>query len=413
MLSRWRWLVDQALKLLWARAALFALLAVAAALVSLVLAPYIPESWSRTIGADAVGEILNILASSMLAVATFSLSVLLSARMSVTTNSSPRAATIIMQDYSAQNALATFVGAFLFGLVGIISINADLFDESGLLVLFITTILVCVIVVMTFLRWISLITELGRTSKAIDAVADKATKVLVRYRDNPFLGCRPRRMLKEKMPFTFYSAEVGYVQHIDLASIHAVAEEANGQIEVVALAGTFLMQNRPLLKLTFQPTEDQAQKLRRAATIRAHRSFDDDPRFGFIVLAEIANKALSPAVNDPGTAIAVLTAQSRLLDLWAHPEQESSDIRYPRLYIEPLNIDDLFEDAFDGLSRYGAGCLEVGIRLQKVLSALGGYDSHYKKAALKQARLALRRSDKALTIAADKDRIKSVSMARP
>jgi uncharacterized membrane protein len=47
------------------------------------------------------------------------------------------------------------------------------------------------------------------------------------------------------------------------------------------------------------------------------RYFDEDPRFGLITLSEIASRALSPAVNDPGTAIQIISSYVRLFSLWA------------------------------------------------------------------------------------------------
>ena len=74
MLSKWSWLLLQLTRRLWFRAALISLLAVAAALVSILASPYLPEGLSTKIGADAVDSILTIIASSMLTVTTFSLS---------------------------------------------------------------------------------------------------------------------------------------------------------------------------------------------------------------------------------------------------------------------------------------------------------------------------------------------------
>ena len=59
--------------------------------------------------------------------------------------------------------------------------------------------------------------------------------------------------------------------------------------------------------------EDVHKAVAEAFTIGAERTFDQDPRFGLCVLAEIASRALSPAVNDPGTAIDVIGRAVRLL----------------------------------------------------------------------------------------------------
>ncbi len=86
MISRWKWMLKQTIKKLWFRATLFAIVAIITALLSILFKSMIPESVSVKVGAEAVDNILNILASSMLAVTTFSLSIMVTAYGSATTN---------------------------------------------------------------------------------------------------------------------------------------------------------------------------------------------------------------------------------------------------------------------------------------------------------------------------------------
>ena len=79
MILRWQWILRQTLKKLWFRATLFAMVAIITALLSILFRSMIPESVSVKVGAEAVDNILNILASSMLAVTTFSLSIMVTA----------------------------------------------------------------------------------------------------------------------------------------------------------------------------------------------------------------------------------------------------------------------------------------------------------------------------------------------
>jgi uncharacterized membrane protein len=87
------------------------------------------------------------------------------------------------------------------------------------------------------------------------------------------------------------------------------------------------------------------------------RYFDEDPRFGLITLSEIASRALSPAVNDPGTAIQIISSYVRLFSLWAEPldSKKTEKKPYDRVAVPELTIEDLFEDAFRPLARDGAG----------------------------------------------------------
>ena len=76
---------------------LFAIVAIITALLSILFKSMIPESVSVKVGAEAVDNILNILASSMLAVTTFSLSIMVTAYGSATTNVTPRATRLVVE----------------------------------------------------------------------------------------------------------------------------------------------------------------------------------------------------------------------------------------------------------------------------------------------------------------------------
>ncbi|HBT33923.1 MAG TPA: DUF2254 domain-containing protein, partial [Pusillimonas sp.] len=130
MISKWEWLLTQFSRTLWVRALLYSLLAIVTALVSIWVDPYIPADFGGRIGADAVDQILDIMASSMLAVTTFSLTVMVSAYSAATSSVTPRATRLLMQDTTTQNVLSTFLGAFLFSLVGIIALSAGAYGDG-------------------------------------------------------------------------------------------------------------------------------------------------------------------------------------------------------------------------------------------------------------------------------------------
>src|SRR5690606_31775987 len=102
-LSKWGWRFARLTRKLWLRSALISLLAVAAALISLLISPYLPFGLSAKIGADAVDRILNIIATSMLAVTTFSLSATVAAYSAATTNVTPRATKLLIEDRTTLN----------------------------------------------------------------------------------------------------------------------------------------------------------------------------------------------------------------------------------------------------------------------------------------------------------------------
>ncbi len=97
-MPRWRWIWRRMTRRLWLRASLIGLMGIATAILAAVVERFIPLQLPGVIAAEAVDSLLNIIASSMLAVTTFSLSVATSAFGSSTTNVTPRSTRLLVED---------------------------------------------------------------------------------------------------------------------------------------------------------------------------------------------------------------------------------------------------------------------------------------------------------------------------
>lgn len=181
-----------------------------------------------------------------------------------------------------------------------------------------------------------------------------------------------------------------------------IAESAGGTIYAGATPGAFVSPTEPIAWAEALDQDDQESAIRACFTIDDVRSFDQDPRFGASVLAEIASRALSPAINDPGTAIDVIGRAVRILSIRAEPVDPQRETRFPRVHVPAIDVADLFDDLFTPIARDSAGIVEVGIRLQKalkILSQLGPED--FAENAARHSGLALKRAEAALAVEQD------------
>ena len=374
MQSKWQWLLLQLTRTLWLRAALVGLLGVLVALIALPLQDLISRPIPFEIGSNAVDSILQILATSMLTVTIFSLSVMVSAYNATSSGVTPRATRLIKEDPTTQNVLAIFLGSFLFSLVGIIALSTDLYSDEGRFILFIATLAVIIWIVIALLRWIEHLSRLGRVNNTTSQVEEKVQEALDERIEMPSLGGHPiddPSSIPEDATEIF-SQQLGYVQHVDVNSLAQLAEENDTEIGVLALPGTLTHPSKPVAWYKGQSDETLEKAICNAFTIDMERSYDQDPRFGLSVLAEIASRALSPAMNDPGTAIDVINRLTRLLLTFKgkNPEVKPDDIVHDRLHVATLSMKDMFEDGFLPIARDGAAIIEVQLRLQKALRAL-------------------------------------------
>lgn len=368
-MTRWRLVAKRLMRKIWFRAGLFSIFAVLLALASRLVAPLIPTGLDINIGQDAVDRILQILASSMLAVTTFSLTAMVQAYSAATTLGTPRATQLLIEDRTSQNALSTFLGAFLFSIVGIIALSTGYYGQDGRIILFLGTVAVILIIALTLLRWISHITSFGRMADVMDRAEDAATEVIRGYAADPYLGGRPA------VPVPSGAVEVsgeiaGYVTHLAVRRLEHLAGAGDLRVHVLAGPGTLVYPGRALVAVEGEVDEDMRVALLTAFTVERHRTFDQDPRLGFIVLSEVASRALSPAVNDPGTAIEVLNALQRcFLPVLLPPEGETAEPA-EHVFVPAFEIADLIEAAYTGPMRDGAAMIEVQIRLQKTVAGL-------------------------------------------
>lgn len=393
-MSRLRWLWSQLRRTLWVRVSLYALLGFAAA-VAATLATFLPWPLPIDISAEAIDSLLNVIASSMLAVTTFSVTALTSAYGSATSNATPRATGLLTQDEFVQSVLATFIGSFLFSVVGLVALRVNIYGPQGRALLFATTVLVIVLIVLALLRWIHQLTKLGRVGDTIDRLEQATTRSVRAWLDRPFLGGLPLpedAAADAQDGTAILSDRVGYVQFIDTAALSRLCDDRGMGLDILVLPGAFLFHGTPMAVIREHAfAEDLAARIRDAFTVARARSFDQDPRFGIIVLTEVALRALSPAVNDPGTAIDVIGRHARLLTLlsegWHRSELHKPD--HPRLRLPPLRYDDIHEDAFRLIARDGANQIDVLTRLVKTLDALTRIGPEpARQAAARQLRLA-------------------------
>jgi uncharacterized membrane protein len=297
-MTRWRWILKQLTRRLWLRATVIGSLGVFAAVFAAGAEDYIPWKLPGSISASVIGNLLTIIASSMLTVTTFSLSTMTSAYASASSSVTPRAARILISDTVAQNVLSTFIGSFLFSIVGLIVLDTGAYGDRGRVVLFLVTIFVIVLIVVSLLHWIDYLTRLGRMAATTQRVEEVTAQALRERLEEPYLGGHALRVDLPPGCTKILAGQVGYVQFIDMIALSRGAAALDTNLFVQALPGAFVHDDTVLVGLTAVSAEKcqavEAQ-LRAAFSISDLRSFDQDPRFGLAVLTEIAVRATIPA----------------------------------------------------------------------------------------------------------------------
>lgn len=390
----------------WLLPLAFSVVAVATVLVSFYVARFAPDKLPFTIDHGALQSILTMLGSSMLTIAVFSLSTLVGAVSEASQSSTPRAVPLIVQDRTAQTTMSVFIGAFLFSIVGIIGLSSGIYSDAGRLVLFLVTLVVVLIVVVALIRWIDRAVRIGRISEAVGHVERAATKALEALADDQRFGCRVRRGEVPKGREVL-AEKAGYLQHFDLSRLDELARNRHATIHILVWPGALLLEGMTVAVLVGHFEEGDAETVRDAFTIGNERTFEYDPRYGIAVLAEIGSRALSPGINDQGTALDVIGALVRTLAAAPNALADADDDpRYPQLTLPPSDAGKLFIAGFRPIARDGADKIEIALRLAKGLAWLARFPA-YRDAAGAMLDETRNRAAQQLTYADDLDLLDS------
>lgn len=386
----WLFILLQVRRRLWLTASLYCAFGLVAALVAARFGRYVPDEFPLQLGSEAVGDILSILASSMLAVTTFSLATLVTAYTSVIGNIAPHAAKLMVADGGVRNALATFIGAFLFAIVGIIAVHTGYYGVQGRVILFFFTLAVLVLVLVAMIHWVGQLSNLGQAGDVIDLVAAAAAKALRS-------SATVRGTFDESPPAgatAIHAAGIGFVQNVDVAALEHLASDHGAKIFVSARPGDFVHAGQPLMWVHGgRISTGRVGDLRAKITIGVERTHDQDARYALQVLGEIAARALSPGVNDLGIARDVMSRTAVLLQAWVDETPEGQRDCSSRVQVHPTSAAELLDEAFDPVARYGCSDARLQVELQERMAALAGLgDQEMAAAAAGLSDAALRRA---------------------
>ncbi len=401
--DRFRFLIKRIGEKLWVRPLVVCVLSTVLVLLVKTVDTYKIGRFVPAITPDSIETLLTIFSTSMLMIATFAVASMVSAYASASNTATPRSFSLVISDDVSQNALATFIGAFIFSIVALMFLKNSYFDKAGRFVLFVLTLMILAMVIITFVRWVDSIARLGRLRETIDKVEAATVAALRRRRSTPTLCGMPAVPYRDE-GHPVYGGSIGYVQRVDISALQAFAEKSQVRITLAALPGSFSAPGRALAYVTTDSgalSDLDTNHIEKAFLIGSGREFDEDPRFGLIVLSEIASRALSPAVNDPGTAIEIIGRFVGLFSLWSEPVEEDDTLScdFDRVEVPEISLRDMFDDAFTAIARDGAGTIEVAVRLQKAFASLASIGHvAMRDAAIHHARLALARAEQVMEL---------------
>ena len=165
------------------------------------------------------------------------------------------------------------------------------------------------------------------------------------------------------------SNESGYICFVDLGRLYSLARAYRVRVRVVCWVGQFVPQGVALLRISHADRIGPAggRPVSQRLVFGPSRTLQQDVEFGVLQIVEIALKAISPAVNDPSTAINCIDQLSRVMIRFASRQPPESIIYdlpgVVRVEVPWIGYEGLLDTAFDQIREYATTDVAVCLRL--------------------------------------------------
>ena len=263
-------------------------------------------------GPEGARSLLSSIITSMISFTGLVFSITIVVLQLTSSQFSPRVLRTFMRDRSNQLTLGTFVATFVYALVVLRSVRGTAGNDPFVPQLAVTLAFVFVMAsVVVFLGYIHHIAQSIRAATIIGNIGDETRKLLDRRHPADAADAEPAAQPNE-IQHRISADHPGVVQQVNENSLRRLAEKHSVSIRLLRAVGEFVPAGAPLFAVYGKDVPDDG-KLRSAVTLGRERSMDEDVGFGLRQLIDIAERALSPGVNDPTTAVQVIDQLHDLL----------------------------------------------------------------------------------------------------
>ena len=303
------------------------------------------------------------------------------------------------------------VGLFVFTLVfAVMALNRQ--DASVSQFVAFLTALLGIACIADFLFLIDYAARLLRPVSVVANVGNAAVEVIRKVYPQPSTDVAVdasslQSTLATSPRLVAHSGAPGIVLAVDLRSIVARARRHDGLIEFLPHVGDFLSDGDPLFALYGGAAAIDDAALRSTVAVDVERTLEQDPMFAFRILVDIALKALSPAINDPTTAVLALDQIHRLLRALGRRQLRGEVVHdaagAPRLVFRTPNWDDFVTISCQEIRAFGGSSVQVARRMRAMLEDLQEIVAETRRPPLvRELRLLDETIDAAIPLAEDR-----------
>jgi uncharacterized membrane protein len=288
---------------------------------------------------------------------------------------SPRLVLWFARDRVLFHSLGVFTATFIYALFTLAWVDRGASGTVPLL----SSILVAIMLIVSMLLFSRLVQRLSdlQVTNVLHLTGDKGREVI---RDmfgglrRPEKRATATAQLGPATQTLRYSGEPRTIAKFDIGSLVRQAQQAGGVIVIICAVGDTLVEGTLLLQIHDAESRLPEEGLMRAVRLSRERTFEQDPKYPIRILVDIAIKALSPAINDPTTAVQTIDQIEDLLRRLGEHELDAgcaSDANGVVRLIFPMPTwEDYLTLALDEIRQYGVTSVQVMRRLRSALVGL-------------------------------------------
>jgi uncharacterized membrane protein len=351
-------------------------------------------SWAVPDEPAAVQVVLGTIAGSVMTVVSIVYSMLIVALSLASTQFSPRILVGFMRDRTSQRILGLFIGTFTYCLLVLRATHTvpepfvPTTSVFGALLLALTCL-------GSLLYFVHHIAQAIQANYIVDRIATETEELIdATLPDKPAPIVELPPLPSAKSGYVVRAKQSGYVQLVAFDALANIAKERNVTLHIVRHMGQFVPEGA-FLAISNEALDDEAcRACREAFDLGPIRTMQDDFEFGIRQIVDIALKAISPAVNDPSTAVTCIDHLSRLLGRIARRGDTEmvrlDEITGRVLVVLPVQgFSRALDLALNQIRQYGKSDIAVLLRIARALADVADMteDATYRAAILRHAQM--------------------------
>ena len=319
---------------------------------------------------ETARSILSSLLGGLISLMVFSFSMVMIVLNQAATNYSPRVLPGLVSQKEHQVVLGLYLGTIGYTLATLSNVGSEAFGaEVPRFAILMNIFLgfICIVAFVYFIHTISTVIQIGSILKRLY----KETRLsLIRELSS---GNYQEKDVVLKEGHWVKAWQSGYFFRMNEDNFIKGAEKYNLQAKLLKRQGAYILVGEPIIEVN-QPLKEEIIHLIKGSFIFRHQEIIHNNYFhGFKQISEVAVKALSPGINDPGTALQAINYLGDLLNTLMRLKSQRvikrSDGKPGLIYV-PVPFLEIFYLCVSGIRNYAEKDLAVMVKLVNLIREL-------------------------------------------